>query len=139
MNYSRMVQMLKTCELSGTELDYWVAKAEGFNPVIEDGECWLYVRDNSTAPVIETSLTASWGRKGTIATRFRPSQDWFDGGSILESTVSVLCRLTEETVKWSVLATVAEHSVPGATLLEAAMRAYILSKFGEEVSECKTQ
>jgi len=133
--------MPKTCELSGAELDYWVAKAEGFNPVIEDGECWLYVRDNSTAPVIETSPTASWGRKGTIATRFRPSQDWFDGGPIITPNIMSICleALVEGTPMWSAYVDGNSYCVCGTSPLEAVMRAYVLSKFGEQVPKCKTQ
>ena len=130
--------MLKTCNLSGAELDYWVAKAEGLNPVIEDGECWLYVRDNCTAPIRELSPTANWGRKGTTATRFRPSQDWPDGGPVLEKLGGTLWRGHECWVHRSLV----EHTyflITGTSPLEAAMRAYVLSKFGEEVPKCKTQ
>lgn len=96
--------MKKVSELTGSELDYWVAMAEG----------------------MEANIVCDWG--------FSPSRRWHDGGPIIEQA--------EITVRPSI--------VPGNgwvayidagccfyadAPLTAAMRAYVASKYGQEVVE----
>ena len=106
----------KVSELEGALLDAAVAKAEGYE-LDSDGDNRT-VRDNGGAP-----------------SRWRPSTDWTQGGPIIEreriATYPPLC--VGDYDEWE--ATVGGKMVGerGPTPLIAAMRAYVASKFGEEV------
>jgi hypothetical protein len=119
---------MKTAELTGALLGYWVAKAEGLaHPKVEGGDC-----------VVEFGYT------------FRPYDDWAQGGPIIErERINVL-----EVAEWSEPGVPPDHwrwtasldndtgyygftgkRQEGPTPLIAAMRAYVASKFGDEVAD----
>jgi Protein of unknown function (DUF2591) len=70
-----MREPVKTSDLEGAQLDYWVARAEGLsNPRVEDGLCWVaYVDcDNKREKSVEVDAA------------FSPSTDWAQAGPIIE-------------------------------------------------------
>jgi len=129
--------MKKVVELRGAELDFWVAKAQGCDPEMQDGECWLIKRrEISTAmPSWPVSTTADWNRTCITGIQYRPSQDWFDGGPIIDTKVMSLCleNAEEDELRWSAYVDSNPYLISGRTALEAAMRAFVFSVFGEEV------
>ena len=115
---------MKTEELEGTALDYWVAKAEGLN--IELG------RDGKFhgAIAIETS-------EGPDFVHFEPSADWRQGGLIAHREL-ISYHPMSDGKQW--IATdyqlKPQHAYgKGPTPLIAAMRCYVASKYGDEVPD----
>lgn len=110
--------MKKVSELTGAELDYWVAKAKYYSAVISDGLCWII-----DAP-------EQWDR-------YQPSSDWSHGGPIIERE-GICLRKHWGRDKWgaqldpdrSCLAPIYGY---GESPLIAAMRAFVSSHFGDEV------
>lgn len=115
---------MKTSDLIGAELDYWVAKAEGL-----------------TVPMPGWASRMSDGVR--IDSYFRPSSDWAHGGPIIErERIEIeFSHVQGDDDPWfAVLHDIFFHSPSlqkcegkGPTVLIAAMRAYVTSKFGEEV------
>lgn len=114
---------MKTADLTGALLDYWVAKANGpeWGAAIIDGVCRL-----------------------TLGGVFAPSTDWAQGGPIIEREH---IQLKGDKNQWrfpSWLWT-AWPDVAGTgqkangrsheSLLVAAMRAFVASKYGDEVPD----
>lgn len=120
---------MKTAELTGAELDYWVARAEGNEAaVITIGRCWMPVGTLGLSP-------------------FEPSTDWVLCGPIIEREVididqnparaaHVKCRAVINGVRAKPSDLSFRVSAFGPTALVAAMRAYVVSRFGDEVSSC---
>ena len=106
---------VKTSELSGAQLDWAVAQAEGEEVVFEDGEL---------------CLPSSYFKDGDP---YKPSEDWAQGGPIIEREriELVAVELGEEWIARDYWKEFAEQS--GPTPLVAAMRCYVASKLGEEV------
>ncbi|MDO9357881.1 MAG: DUF2591 family protein [Polaromonas sp.] len=115
---------MQTSELSGVLLDFWVAKAEGLEPQlmrpIGSGALWWQA---STA-------------QGEVSSSDRAySTDWAYGGAIIEARKIM--------VAWNAghwIAGVAEYVdrdnariSKGPTPLVAAMRAFVASRFGEDL------
>lgn len=121
---------MKVAELEGAKLDYWVAKAEGFDARIEIINQFPYC------------VYGGWKR-------FFPSSDWLDGGPIIEREHMYLDPAFDaKTDKFShykagcySAAGTKDHFAGewaweiGETPLIAAMRAFVASKFGHEVEE----
>lgn len=114
--------MRKVSELTGAELDYWVAKANGDNPRIEDGKCMVIVSPGAMA-----------GNE-TYRFYFQPSSDWRLGGPIIErEKIGIEYRARQK--QWFAMIEL-KDSLPrewGETCLIAAMRAYVSSKYGDSV------
>lgn len=98
---------MKTDELTGSALDYWVARAEEIEPTVDTqmkfcpSSSWA-----DAGPIIEREhIMISWNRDHWIAT----VTAFFEGD--------------------------AGRVVKGPTALVAAMRAYVLSKLGETVDD----
>lgn len=101
---------MKTSELTGALLDYWVATAEGFiGHINKDG----FFRESPE------------GRQGEYWP-YCPSSDWEDGGPIIERE--------QITIDWND-GCFAGGTQWGETALIAAMRAYVASKYGGEVPD----
>jgi len=101
--------------LSLHKLDFLVAKAEGFNHILKDEnkkEC--FIRDNAYRNWVIYAPTTNPSQAWPIIERERISTTYYDGLEVWEA-----------------------HTfgcfIYGKTSLEAAMRAYIASKFGDEV------
>ncbi|RQS84349.1 MULTISPECIES: phage protein NinX family protein [Burkholderia cepacia complex] len=103
-------------ELEGALLDYWVAKAEGLTiDGIRRGEVIV----------------------GTTPHRlvYSPSTSWKVGGPIIERERIDVHYLAYEPPAWTANIGVPFPLIPAPTPLVAAMRAFVLSKFGEEVAD----
>ena len=117
---------MKVSELSGAMLDYWVARAEGRNPApVKVGERLVYAMDQG---------------KGFEVRRY--STDWAQGGAIIERERIKLLPTIPTAATWhasiwigSTLADGVSHRAQAEAPLVAAMRAYVVSKFGDEVSD----
>jgi hypothetical protein len=110
----------KVSELEGAYLDAAVALAEGLR-------------------VLPGRI--EWPEEGAmrlLPASFRPSEDWSDGGPIIERErieVSPASSWSKEAYRWSAQAYLPEPHVNahGPTPLIAAMRCYVFSKFGDEI------
>lgn len=120
---------MKVSELAGAQLDYWVARAEGwtFGPPhkVHGWDVW---RDSSG------DIT------GTIpAQAFTPSTDWSQGGPIIErermtfATTGTGPRGENGFEPVVAITYTGLRAMEGPTHLVAAMRAYVARKFGDEV------
>lgn len=127
---------MKTADLEGALLDYWVARATGMG-------CW----DWSDG----TKVTfADWQKHHSLHTRFtkhsmeafRPSTDWAQGGPIIDRESISIYRdeYRDASGRWKGYGATMPRSSGGAcgsgsTHLIAAMRAFVASKFGDEVPD----
>ncbi|MFM0141701.1 phage protein NinX family protein [Paraburkholderia sp. RL18-085-BIA-A] len=121
---------MKTAELEGAVLDFWVARALGYAS-----------RDD-----VPSSLTGEWASNG-FKNEWHPSEDWSQGGPIIEREGIGFWRGYDsesrgKKVMWEADAgspvNAIEISGPdgeGPTPLIAAMRALVLIKFGKEVPD----
>ena len=106
----------KTSELTGTTLDWAVAKADGYD--IVDGVCW-------SGEIPEFNLDC-----------FNPSECWAQAGPIIErEQIAIEC--TRENL-WQAEWWDGQHLSScllktGETPLVAAMRCYVASKLGDKV------
>ena len=105
---------MKTSELEGAELDYWVAKAvDRLDPRINNGKC---------------ITQGGWG--------FYPSINWGFGGPLIGEYEISLDRPAHGNGDWNAII---RHcggeswQEMGPTPLIAAMRCLVASKFGESV------
>jgi hypothetical protein len=75
--------------------------------------------------------------KGTNGQKFSPSTDWACGGPIIEREQIQIDPLTRhrEPGDWSAQVWLPYRRAQGETPLIAAMRAYVASKFGNEVPD----
>lgn len=121
MDRSGEVRKVRVADLTGAQLDYWVAKAEDeYSAWIDPARgCVLALDDDHTV-------------------RFCPSTDWEQGGRIIErERISLLNEGSdwEAVLDWSTM--FGERACVigqiGPTSLIAAMRAFVFSKFGKEV------
>lgn len=138
---------MKTAELTGAALDYWVAKAEG----VADG---LVEKDGRMCRVEEWSPEKMAWRDDLAAWKmwmdYAPSQRWDEGGPLIEREGIAIYRTADG---WSAVmpggfaypgdlgyidVSVMDDGVSGPTPLVAAMRAFVLAKLGEEVPEVPT-
>jgi len=137
---------MKTAELTGALLNYWVALA---------GEEWKHF-DTSDTMTLDPSLkgvrlvTYGDGSQSAMLQpnnpmrqnprHFNPSTDWAHGGPIIERERIAVVHYSD---RWGahiwpgsetwIDTDVYEADGEGATPLIAAMRAYVASKFGNEV------
>lgn len=122
---------IKTSELTGTALDWAVAKCEGYFYFAKP-EGPTYVHKN----------TGEWHHSGN----YSPSANWSQGGPIIESKIDYIRKRSKaEEVelahpnanfkfKAEVFADIAGYYCGfGLTPLIAAMRCYVASKLGDEV------
>lgn len=109
---------MRTTELTGTVLDYWVARAEAHK--------WKMGSNNIPQyPPASTNCWQSW----------RPSTSWAQGGPIIERERIELS--APPSGEWIGVTYVnGKLIVPEApTPLVAAMRAHVASKFGDVVED----
>lgn len=124
---------MKTQELTGALLDYWVARAQGRDvEIIDQGE-------NPVSPRYYASLKPT----GKV---WWPSTHWVQGGPIIDDAhIELLYFGTKGHPgnPWEAQIGVDTHYIDqgageatrGPTALVAAMRAYVVSKFGDEVED----
>jgi hypothetical protein len=113
---------MQVVDLTGTQLDYWVAKAEAIELKYSDAMQQWRVMDEPTE---------IW---------WQPHVDWSQAGPIIEREGIGFFRAESPGPEYGDEAWVASDAhdactYRGNTPLIAAMRAYIASKFGIEVSD----
>lgn len=131
---------MKVSELEGIDLDFWVAKTEGY-----DIEIW---RDGCYRIRYEGDVIAYVGNmpitKPCLLAKYAPSTDWRAAGPIIDRELCSLIPYEEEKRAEGIWRANGIYKCQlkgmgfvgeGKTILEAAMRAYVGSKFGEEVND----
>lgn len=122
---------MKTANLTGDVLDYWVARAEGMDHspylrAMAPGCCLLQVTEPDDGGTI------------TRWVAYDPSTNWAIGGPIIERERALSIETCYGDEGWYVRSRHAPcdgDQFYSDTLLVAAMRAYVASKFGSEVSD----
>jgi len=114
----------KMSDLSGRDLDFWVAKAQGDSPEMLNGEPVILVSGQASRPVL--AYSSNWSHAGPILNEFEmhftptPSGIPFDG--ILRMEKGVIARPAAHPIAaW------------GRNHLEAGMRAYLVAALGERI------
>ena len=109
---------IKVATLTGALLDYWAGKVDGRAVYIHKNHC---------------SVFASYQAAEAIpGGDYSPSTDWSQGGPIIERED---IWLSQENGLWAASCYPHVEVQEATTLLIAAMRCYVASKFGEEVDE----
>lgn len=133
---------MKVSELKGAELDYWVAKAHGWNEWTNflDGD---YEGDYPMFAVFEYGIGFyDEEDSGDQTDSFNFHREWMDAGQIIErEKINLNYRIRDQKDEWSawVWSKVEEKGsrlkfyMKGPTPLIAAMRCYVASKYGDEV------
>lgn len=110
---------MKTSELTGVQLDYWAAMAEGKRyPCVEGGVCETE-SDEVWAP------SSDWAQGGPIKERLRIGTYWLEDMELWRAGIDMHGYTPEFNI--------AEQH--GRTELEAAMRCLVASKYGDEVPD----
>ncbi len=105
---------MRVTELTLDQLDEWVARAQGVS-VYREGDVLVYVASPRMPP-----------------RRWSPTRFWSQGGPLIESARMDLNWDTEGNGRW--FASLAPDVLTeGETILEAAMRAIVAARFGEEL------
>jgi hypothetical protein len=110
--------IMNTNELTGAKLDYWVAKAEGLSPQLH-----IEGKYPNGRTVFHDYVDAGTGAI------YAPSSKWGQGGPIIEREKITI------NPKWFAGNWDETVWMPGDTILQAAMRCFVASKFGKEVQE----
>jgi hypothetical protein len=121
---------MKVSELSGAQLDYWTAKAEGLTVRMGTlGELAIITR-SSGAPLPRFYHES-----------YAPSSRWSEGGPLIDKHRITFATMgtgpRDENGREPVVAITygGRHALTGPTHLIAAMRAIVHDTFGEEVRE----
>ena len=117
------VNKIKVSTLTGPLLNYWVAKADEKEVLIAGGTAQILHHVEQGAECYQV---------------YSPSTDWSQGGPIIEREKMQLDPFVKSgaTVRMIRPDYQLQHiEQRGETYLEAAMRCYVASKFGEEVDE----
>lgn len=127
---------MRVAELEGALLDFWVGKSEGFQSEYNE-----YEPENGALAFDERIgvQVRAMGRDNRLCwVRYKPSTDWAQGGPIIERE-----GITVIEGHWGIAFRACvcfcydfdlNDWIDGDTYLIAAMRAYVASKFGDEVS-----
>ena len=114
---------IRSRRLAGRALDLAVARAEGL--VYTDG--WL-VRPSRRA-------NGRWKGEHTMPLAdYRPSQDWEVGGPIIEREQIGVCCDSRGWLAHKGGSIFPRHMIAGGNALQAAMRCYVISRFGDTYS-----
>lgn len=106
---------MKVSELHDTQLDHWVARGKELELKQGDDGLWYYQPGHNLPP-----------------RRWNPSRYWSQGGPLIEQYHIDLNWDTEGNQQWSA-SIEPDILAQGKDVLEAAMRAYVMLMFGEEV------
>jgi hypothetical protein len=106
---------MKASELEGTQLDEWVAKARGLE-IFADGNGIPHYHPGHNLP----------------PRKWNPSHFWSQGGPLIEEYHIDLNWDTEGSREWSASCE-PDILAHGHSVLEAAMRAVVMARFGEEL------
>lgn len=111
-----------TTELTGRALDWHVARAMGFSPSLVDGH---------RVPTVQVADKDYFGQWAAVI--WMPSSTWHQGGPIIEQEKIGVWPPDPEHPHWTAGKAGVMQAITGHTLLIAAMRCFVASKFGEEV------
>jgi hypothetical protein len=107
---------MRVAELTLAELDAWVARARGLNTWPGENGDVMYVPSPRLPP-----------------RKWSPTRLWSQGGPIIEEAHIDLNWDTEGTQQWSA-SIEPDVLVDGRSILEAAMRAYVIARFGDHLA-----
>ncbi len=115
-------------DMKGAELDSWVARAEGCKIHRAGGSTWAE-KEGWLVGYIDGYGPAPW---------YQPSRFWLDGGPIIEREgislqTSHHGEVEPAAATWYAKALRCSGYCEGPTPLIAAMRAYVMHRFGPEV------
>lgn len=129
---------MKTSELTGALLDYWVARAEGL-------EVTALPKDQRYSPPARHMVRLKSGDPERcefawhgVGYRFIPnySDDWAQGGPIIErERIGTRWLGNDGDNRWVAYGSDGQADAFGPTPLVAVMRAYVASRFGDEVED----
>lgn len=103
--------------MSLAQLDYWVARAQNLSVTVAQGaDGLLYTPHPSLAP-------RQWA----------PTRYWSQGGPIIEQAHIDLNWDWEHSREWTA-SLEPDINAQGKSVLEAAMRAYVIAKLGENIN-----
>lgn len=110
---------VKTSEMTELQLDWAVARAEGFDAQLYEKKRIALIDKN----------------KNTFLREYSPSTNWAQGGPIIEREKLGVHPVYQgyEVIYWSAVREYGESRRNGPTPLIAAMRCYVASKLGTEV------
>ena len=118
-----MIDPIRSRDLAGRALDLAVARAEGL--VYTDG--WL-VRPSRRA-------NGRWKGEHTMPLAdYRPSQDWEVAGPIIARERIAVCCDSRGWLAHKGGSIFPRHMIAGDNALQAAMRCYVISRFGDTYS-----
>jgi hypothetical protein len=114
---------MKTAELTGALLDYWAGRADDIPVRMQEGKC--------------VECLPLKGREIAKWADYSPSTDWAQGGPIIErERIQFEFQDWHKAAPWAACKFRAFGKVwRDETPLGAAMRAYVASKFGDEVPD----
>ena len=123
----------KVTDMYGWQLDVATAMAEGWRRDDEDPTAWWPPAEidyhDACASITRDGIEAHFG--------YHPASNWAHGGPIIERERITLTPLPEPAAAGHLSGWIATpqryHGQHGSSALEAAMRAYVASKFGDEV------
>lgn len=129
-------KMIAVAELTGAQLDYWTARAEG-----------IPAEQLSIRQVPRTdNLIVVWTKPGLVGSRILPrdtvlnySTDWANGGPLQDKHIDTVYRIAAGWHARTVLKPVDRpggcpcYGADGDTPLQAICRAIVRSLFGEQV------
>ena len=128
---------MKASELTGAQLDHWVARANGWTAARYDLHSGSYFEPDQIDGLdhwIEKDAEPEY--RHTIDL-WKPSTDWAQGGVIIEMLL-INFYTSPEDLEIPILARIpggGDAAVqPGPTNLVAAMRSYVASRVGEEIA-----
>lgn len=119
---------MRTAELTGALLDYWVARAEGLSVGIVNGRPVLWVGARCDKPGC-----AVVHKRGGPAPAY--SSNWMHSGPLIDKHIA---NLTTDGFSWRAVAWEAagvKCPAEGATPLQAICRAVVRAAFGDEVPD----
>lgn len=126
---------MKTAELTGAQLDYWVAKAQGLDALLHPA---LNIQQHGQE-LTRIICSVAGDKSKIMRERFEPSTNWAHGGPIKER-MRIGTYWIEEDAQWragiDMHGYTPEFNVAqqhGRTELEAAMRCMVASKFGDDL------
>lgn len=121
---------MKVSEMTGALLDYWVARAEGLNPapVYLPGRV-VFALDHGKGFEVPFYST-DWAQAGPIIERER----FVINGHSMRRMGFYARHIVERTTRKGDVAFKSKYAL-GPTPLVAAMRAYVASKFADEVAD----
>lgn len=123
---------MKTTELTGAQLDYWVAKAEGLKPTLAP-----HMNIQYNGKELFGNVCRVPGKSEVFMERYQPSMDPAQGSPIIErENIGLLSPKQSPCGEWHASYVHPDFTnYTGPTLLVAGMRCYVAAKFGDEVHD----